>query len=1041
MSVSAKDHVLHEIAHLAHYVPGQGPLSEFVHHNTLHGEQHLPFERAIRSANARTGADGTLSESAFLAHLRRGRIRLSDLYEAIDDRPGLNPQEVIHLGKEGVTRRELLMALLLGECDPVSPARLSWLLSEDRAEIRLAPGLDEHARRGVLESLTEDQAVSALWRVCLKVYGLGDPRAVSPEEDVWSRPVESALDDAQALAARVVSEIGQPHGLRELVLGLTGEDLYDQAHPRLIRWLSAFLDEGLAPWALGGREQGLWRAWREADPEAPKGLPDDPAEAIAAALTRLGVPQDRWGGVLLREALALPGFSAMVRWRELHPRYPAQVRAPSDLCQWLAMRLAVMAPMVEAALKAVFEGPLLPLEATFHRHAEEVLVRWALFHEGLPETVAVRARAVVARVHDAEEDEVGAWHVLAPVVAGARRALAEPRAETAAWPLFRLCQRLGISARRLLAMGEEGRAALTEARMSFPWAERAMVWQLAFEGRTRQEVLHGLHANQGRSPARVPDAAFQVAFCIDDREEAIRRHLEELSPQAETFGVAGFFGVAMRYKGLDDNKLTPLCPVVQDPPFAVEERAQDVATAAAHTAGLRGWERLGQLWQDVRRGLWGGLVASELLAPASAAAVAGLALDPTALSRAVDAGAARLVPPAPTRLSFLAPPQSPMGTPAAPRLGFTDEEQTDRVMGTLRNIGLLSGFSPLVIWMGHGSMSRNNPHLAAYDCGACSGRHGGPNARLFAAMANRPEVRARLAERGLVIPETTWFLGAEHNTADEAIDYYDLDLLPAALTPAFTTAKRALEHAARRSAQERCRKFEAAPRRPDEAAALAHVTARTLDITQARPELGHATNAIAVVGRRSMTRGLFLDRRAFLISYDPMNDPEGRVLEGILTAVGPVGAGINLEYYFSTVDNQRYGCGTKIPHNVMGLCGVMEGAGSDLRTGLPKQMIEVHEPVRLLLVVEANPQRLTEIVLRQPELSELVLGAWILAAAVDPADGSIHRFVAGRGFVPWTPSEGPPPTVARSLDWIPDSDAFLPPALIGGAAAAGGAHV
>jgi hypothetical protein len=204
MSVSAKAHVLHEIEHLAHYVPGQGPLSEFVHHNTLHGEQHLPFERAIRGANARTGATGTLSEAAFLAHLRSGRIRLSDLNEAIDDRPGLNPQEVIPLGKELVTRRELLMALLLGECDPVSPARLGWLLSEDRAEVRLAPGLDDDARRAVLESLPEDQAVSALWRVCLKVHGLGDPRAVSPEEDVWSRPVESALDDAQALAARVV---------------------------------------------------------------------------------------------------------------------------------------------------------------------------------------------------------------------------------------------------------------------------------------------------------------------------------------------------------------------------------------------------------------------------------------------------------------------------------------------------------------------------------------------------------------------------------------------------------------------------------------------------------------------------------------------------------------------------------------------------------------------------------------------------------------------------------------------------------------------
>lgn len=1036
MAETAKSRVLHELAHIAHYVPGQGPLSEFVHHNTLHGEQHLPFEQAIRSANARTGAKGTLSEAAFLAHLRRGRILRRDLDEALDDRPGLDPQAVVTLGAERITRRELLMALLVGECDPVSPARLRWLLSEEQAETRLPPGLDEAARRGVLESLSEPQAVGALWRVCLKVYGLDDPRAASPEEDLWSRPVASALDDARALAARVYAELGQPLGLRELVLGLTGEDLHERAHPRLIRWLSAFLDEGLAPWALGGREQGLWRAWREADPEAPTGLPDDPAEAIAAALTRLGLPQDRWGGVLLREALALPGFSAMVRWRELHPRYPAQVRAPSDLCQWLAMRLAVMAPLVEDALRAVFEGPLLPLEETFSRHAEEVMVRWALFHEGLPETVAVRARAVVARVHDAEEDELGAWHVLAPVVAGARRALAEPRPETHAWPLFRLCQRLGVSARRLLAMGEEGRAALTEAHRGFAWPERAMVWQLAFEGRTRQEVLHGLHANQGRAPSRVPEAAFQVAFCIDDREEAIRRHLEELEPRAETFGVAGFFGVAMRYKGLDDNKLTPLCPVVQDPPFAVEERAQDVASAAARVAGLRRWERLGQLWQDVRRGLWGGLVASELLAPAAVAAVAGLALDPTALTKAVDAGAARLVPVTPTRLSFLAPPQSPVGTPAAPRLGFTDDEQADRVMGTLRNIGLVSGFSPLVIWMGHGSMSRNNPHLAAYDCGACSGRHGGPNARLFAAMANRPEVRARLAARGVVIPETTWFLGAEHNTADEAIEVFDLDLMPAALTPVFSAAKRALEHAARRSAQERCRKFEAAPRRPDEAAALRHVVQRTLDISQARPELGHATNAIAVVGRRALTRGLFLDRRAFLISYDPTIDPEGRVLEGILTAVGPVGAGINLEYYFSTVDNERYGCGTKLPHNVMGLCGVMEGAASDLRTGLPKQMIEVHEPVRLLLIVEAKPQKLTEIVLRQPELSELVLGAWILAAAIDPDDGSLHRFVAGRGFVPWTPTEGPPPTVARSLDWIPDSDAFLPPALIGG-----GAHV
>jgi uncharacterized protein YbcC (UPF0753/DUF2309 family) len=38
------------------------------------------------------------------------------------------------------------------------------------------------------------------------------------------------------------------------------------------------------------------------------------------------------------------------------------------------------------------------------------------------------------------------------------------------------------------------------------------------------------------------------------------------------------------------------------------------------------------------------------------------------------------------------------------------------------------------------------------------------------------------------------------------------------------------------------------------------------------PELGHATVAAAFVGRRTMSRGAFFDRRVFLISYDPLPD-------------------------------------------------------------------------------------------------------------------------------------------------------------------------
>jgi hypothetical protein len=91
-------------------------------------------------------------------------------------------------------------------------------------------------------------------------------------------------------------------------------------------------------------------------------------------------------------------------------------------------------------------------------------------------------------------------------------------------------------------------------------------------------------------------------------------------------------------------------------------------------------------------------------------------------------------------------------------------------------------------------------------------------------------------------------------------------------------------------------------------------------------------------------------------SYNYRQDPEGKFLLGILKAVAPVCGGINLEYFFSRVDNQKLGAGSKLPHNVMGLIGVANGADGDLRPGLPSQMIEVHDPVRLLVIVEHDPQ-------------------------------------------------------------------------------------
>ncbi len=182
-----------------------------------------------------------------------------------------------------------------------------------------------------------------------------------------------------------------------------------------------------------------------------------------------------------------------------------------------------------------------------------------------------------------------------------------------------------------------------------------------------------------------------------------------------------------------------------------------------------------------------------------------------------------------------------------------------------------------------------------------------------------------------------------------------------------------------------------------------------------------------------MSRGLFLDRRVFLISYDPVADAEGTIVEQILLAAGPVGAGIALEYYFSTVDNERFGCGSKITHNITGLFGVMEGADSDLRTGLPWQMVEIHEPMRLLVVVEQSPEVLSAILVRQPALQELIGNAWIILAAKDPSTATIQQYCPRRGWLPWS-GHSVLPQVARSRDWFAGSSEALEPAiLLGGA--------
>ena len=178
-----------------------------------------------------------------------------------------------------------------------------------------------------------------------------------------------------------------------------------------------------------------------------------------------------------------------------------------------------------------------------------------------------------------------------------------------------------------------------------------------------------------------------------------------------------------------------------------------------------------------------------------------------------------------------------------------------------------------------------------------------------------------------------------------------------------------------------------------------------------------------------------MDRRAFLHSYTPATDTNGEILSKILTAVIPVCGGINLEYLFSRVDNSVYGAGTKLPHNVIGLLGVANGVEGDLRTGLPSQMIEVHEPARLLIVIEQTTKQIEQAIARIGTLKEWLDHDWVRLAAYPPSQHSLQLYRATGWETIVLPNDTQTPEAERSEQIIAGHTTTIPVHVLTGHAA------
>ncbi|MFM8413573.1 MAG: putative inorganic carbon transporter subunit DabA, partial [Planctomycetota bacterium] len=617
---------------------------------------------------------------------------------------------------------------------------------------------------------------------------------------------------------------------RDLIVALRPDlDPDDLVHPPLIRLVAAFLDQGVADWTMADRGRGLLESvadvmsrrgptepWAQGLRERFAGIAcrcrasgshDVASEVIAEELAALAVSGRDRAEVVRASLLALRGWAGMVWQLEQRPDLAPCVRVPARLAEFLAVRL-----VLDRAAAAWTAGRLVGAPSG----PPDLAAVWTELRDRLP-----------------------------------RRA--GPGTVSRAFLLHQLSQLLGLSASDIRSLDDRELVTLEATIHAFDSFARRRLLHLAYERRlttTVLDALAALPAPKAGGPSTEPRRLAQVVFCIDDRCESLRRHLEETDPGVETFGAAGFFAVPMNYRGIDDWHATPLCPIVVRPDHTVTE-VPDSDALEQHRARQRARRLRGRLRERLlsrtRTLFIGGLLSSVGGAIAAVPLVSRVVFPrlTTLLTGRVDGWGRRRIR---TRLELYR--TSPTALADGTLAGFTTDEMAAIVRRLLEDIGLTGSFARLVAILGHGSTSLNNPHKSAYECGACGGGRGGPNARAFALMANDPAVRAKLAAGGLEIPSDTVFVGGLQDTCSNGIEWYDVDRLPASHQADFAAFRLACETARALDAKERCRRFDSVPPRIGPAEALRAVEARAGDLAQVRPEYGHATTAMCVVGRR-----------------------------------------------------------------------------------------------------------------------------------------------------------------------------------------------
>ncbi len=514
----------------------------------------------------------------------------------------------------------------------------------------------------------------------------------------------------------------------------------------------------------------------------------------------------------------------------------------------------------------------------------------------------------------------------------------------------------------------------------------AAIWQEALEISHRRAWIARLNlAGTPKSEPVQQRPSFQAVFCIDVRSEIMRRALEAADPQAETIGFAGFFGFPIEVVPVNQDHGTARCPVLLLPSHRIQEHpaCSDKTTTLQAENRLKISSQLAGVWKTFKTASITSFPFVESLGLASAAPLLreSLVMTPAGKKQA-------------TALDIKSECCSESG-------GLIVEDRVAMALGALRNMGLTKNFARLVLICGHGSHSANNPFASSLDCGACGGHAGDANARVAATVLNDPAVRSALPSHGIDIPGDTVFVSALHNTCTDEILLFDSESLPATHVEALEVVKATFRTAGDLVRAERS--LALGLDLVSRESLLKSLEKRSHNWAEVRPEWGLAGNQAFIAAPRSFTKHLKLDGQAFLHNYDADLDPGFKILELILCAPMVVANWINLQYFASASNNDLFGSGNKLLHNVVGKLGVLEGNGGDLRTGLPWQSVHdgtklMHTPLRLNVFIKAPPEVMDRILDQHESVANLVNHRWLHLFALED-DKVLHRH-PHRGWEP-----------------------------------------